>query len=269
MSEHRGDAALVDVGPLYDTHAHLCSESFRQDLPEVLARARAAGVRAVVAVGETRRDAARNLELAAAHPMVRPALGLYPTVLDEREGDAIEELLRQNRASVVAVGEIGLDHWKVKEPQDLELQEHLFRRFVRLAIELDLPVNVHSRSAGRRTLEVLLEEGATRVQMHAFDGRAAKALPGVEAGYFFSVPASVVRSKQKQKLVARLPLDQLLLETDSPVLGPEPRERNEPAAVRHALQAIAEIQGVDERVVARVTAENTGRLYGEALTRER
>ena len=99
--------------------------------------------------------------------------------------------------------------------------------------------------------------------MHAFDGRPAKALPGVEVGFFFSVPPSVVRSRQKQKLVGRLPLSCLLLETDSPVLGPTAEERNEPANVRVSLRAIAEIKGLSEQEVAVATTENACRLFGD------
>jgi TatD DNase family protein len=107
-----------------------------------------------------------------------------------------------------------------------------------------------------------LERGAERVLLHAFDGRAAKAMPAVEAGYFFSVPPSVVRSPQKQKLVRQLPLSCLLLETDSPVLGADPTERNEPCRVLVSLRAIAEIKGLAVQEVADATARNALRLFG-------
>ncbi len=135
----------------------------------------------------------------------------------------------------------------------------MFLRFVALAAELDLPLNVHSRSAGRATIELLLAHGARRVLMHAFDGRAQSALPGVEAGFFFSVPPSVVRSPQKQKLVRRLPLEHLLVETDSPVLGPVPGERNEPANVQISLRAIAEAKDLPLARVQEQVGENARR----------
>ena len=132
---------------------------------------------------------------------------------------------------------------------------------MKLSKELDLPLNVHSRSAGRHAIALLLENNATRVQMHAFDGKAAAALPAVEAGYFFSIPPSVIRSRQKQKLVRQLPLDCLLVETDSPVLGPAPRTRNEPANLPVSIQAIAQIKAIPEQAVMEAVAENTRRLY--------
>jgi TatD DNase family protein len=100
------------------------------------------------------------------------------------------------------------------------------------------------------------------VLLHAFDGRAATALPAVEAGFFFSVPPSIVRSPQKQKLVRRLPIENLLVETDSPVLGPEPGTRNEPANVTISVSAIAAIKELHEEAVIDAVEENQRRLFG-------
>ena len=248
-----------------DCHAHLADPVFDADRGEVLARARAAGVTGVVTVGETLDDARRILELAARHAELLPAAGLYPTFLDPEQADRIEALIREQRGRLVAIGEVGLDYWKVKKEPDREIQREIFARFVRLSLELDLPLNIHSRSAGHHAISLLLELGARRVQLHAFDGRPSRALPAVEAGYFFSIPPSVVRSQQKQKLVRRLPLSCLLLETDSPVLGPVPNERNEPANLRLALEAIAELKDLAVDEVAELVRANTRRLLGERV----
>ena len=162
----------------------------------------------------------------------------------------------------MAIGEVGLDFWVVKEEPHRELQKEILKGFISLARELDLPLNIHSRSAGRHAVALLLEYGASRVQMHAFDGKASAALPAVEAGFFFSIPPSVVRSRQKQKLVKNLPLSCLLVETDSPVLGPDPKQRNEPANVTISIKAIAELKGLVEEKVKDAVRENTVRLYG-------
>jgi TatD DNase family protein len=251
---------------IIDTHAHLCDAAFDRDLSEVLARAREAGVGGVVCVGESLADARRNLALAQQHPGLMPAAGLYPGRLDGREADELIVLIRRERPRLAAVGEVGLDYWIVKTSEHdqgvrRELQRELFLRFVDLAVALDLPLNVHSRSAGREVISALLGRGARRVQMHAFDGKASTALPAVEAGYFFSVPPSVVRSRQKQKLVRHLPLACLLLESDSPVLGPDAGVRNEPANTVLALRAVAQIKEIPERQVAEAVGENTDRLY--------
>jgi TatD DNase family protein len=248
--------------PLTDAHAHLGDPVFDADRDAVIERARAAGVGAIVAVGETLADARRNLELAERHPMLRPCAGLYPTHLDAAQADEVIALIRAERARLVAIGEVGLDRWVVKDEAERELQREIFGRFVELSKETGLPLNVHSRSAGHHAISFLLERGAEKVLLHAFDGKASHALAGAEAGYFFSVPPSIVRSEQKRKLVARLPLDRLLLETDSPVLGPTREERNEPRNVRVSLAAISEIKGVGEQEVAEATAENARRLFG-------
>lgn len=247
---------------LVDTHVHLCDPVFEPDRAEVLARARQRGVGAVLAVGETLEDARLNLKLGQRHPEVLPAAGLYPANADASKAEEMCGLIRRERAGLAAIGEVGLDFRIAESASEQELQREVFRMFIRLSLELDLPLNVHSRSAGKYAAAMLLEEGAKRVQMHAFDGKAGSAAPAVEAGYFFSVPPSVTRSRQKQKLVKQLPLSCLLLETDAPVLGPSPEERNEPANLTVSLQAVAEIKDVPQEQVREAVVENTARLYG-------
>ena len=254
---------------LVDCHAHIGDPVFDADRVQVLERAREAGVEAIVAVGETLEDARRNLRLAAEHRELHPTAGLYPTYLDLEHAERVEALIREERERFVAIGEVGLDYWKIKEAPEREVQREIFTRFVRLAREVDLPLNIHSRSAGRHVVELLLREDASRVQLHAFDGKPASAMPAVEAGHYFSVPASIVRSRQKQKLVGLLPLSCLLLETDSPVLSPQPGTRNEPANLRLALEAIAEIKGIAVEEVAEAATRNTLRLYGERILSDR
>ncbi len=250
---------------LFDAHAHLASAEFTADLPEVLARAEAAGVRGILAVGETLEEAERTLTLAARHPLVKPAAGLYPTILDREAAEAVLAFIRTHADRLVALGEVGLDHWVVKDEAGWKVQEEILGKFVALSNELELPLNVHSRSAGRHSIAFLKERGARRVLLHAFDGKAGAAVEGVRAGYFFSIPPSVVRSPQKQKLVRHLPLDCLLLETDSPVLGPNPAVRNEPMNVTVACRAVAELKGLPAEEIARVTTANARRLFPRAF----
>jgi TatD DNase family protein len=256
---------LVIMPLLVDTHAHICDPIFDPDRVEVLEKAKKAGISAIVAVGEVLADAERNLELATEYPIIRPAAGLYPTCLDLDQASKMHEFIRTNKDRLAAVGEVGLDYWLVKEDSDRERQREIFCGFIDLGKELNLPLNVHSRSAGKHTVKVLLERNATKVQMHAFDGKVSAALPAVDAGFFFSIPPSVVRSEQKRKLVQHLPLFCLLVETDSPVLGPLTGERNEPANVSIAVKAIGELKGLRDEAVLEAIAENTLRLYGDRL----
>ncbi len=246
---------------LTDTHTHICDATFDADREAVLARAAAAGIGAVVAVSEDLADARKNLALAGAYPILKPAAGLYPTHLDRAAAAAMMDFIRTHRNTLAAVGEVGLDFWVVKNREERAVQEAIFAGFVDLALELDLPLNVHSRSAGRHAVELLLSRGARRVQMHAFDGKITAARPALEAGYYFSIPPSVVRSRQKQKLLRHLPLSSLLVETDSPVLGPDPGIRNEPANLMVAIDAIAEIKALTPAAVRAAVAANTQALY--------
>lgn len=250
---------------MIDCHAHLADEDFVADLDAVLDRARVAGVREVVVVAEGLEDIDNVLELARSTDMLRACIGLHPERADEVAADRICELIRAHASELVGIGEVGLDYWLAKEQPERELQRHVLKRFVAVSKALDLPLNVHSRSAGHYTIDLLKSEGATKVLMHAFDGKASYALAGVEAGYYFSIPPSIVRSPQKQKLVKRLPLNALLLETDSPVLGPEKGERNEPANALRSAQMIAEIKEVALEEVIESTNANAAKLFGLSL----
>ncbi len=254
---------MLRMPKIVDTHTHICDSSFDMDRGQVLDKAADAGVGAVISVGENIADARRNIELADRHPMIRPAAGLYPTILDLAKAEEMQSFIRKERLKLVAIGEVGLDFRVVKEEPQRRLQKEILKGFINLSKKLDLPLNIHSRSAGRHAVALLLEYGASRVQMHAFDGKASAALAAVEAGFFFSIPPSVVRSRQKQKLVKHLPLSCLLVDTDSPVLGPDPKQRNEPANVIIAIQAIAELKNVSEEKVVKAITENTKRLYGD------
>ena len=251
--------------PLVDAHAHLYAPAFMDDLDDVLERALERGVQAVLCVSETLAEAERVIELADRRPLIKPCAGLYPTILDRDAAKDMLAFIRRHRHQLVAIGEVGLDYWKVQDGADRELQREILAQHVDLSRELDLPLNVHSRSAGRHAIAWLQELGARGVLLHAFDGKAATARSGVEAGYYFSIPPSIVRSPQKQKLVRHLPLERLLLESDSPVLGPDKGARNEPCNVWVSCQEIAAIKGVSVEEVAQTTTANARRLFPRAF----
>jgi TatD DNase family protein len=251
--------------PLFDAHAHMYASVFAADLGKVLERAAANGVQAVLTVSETLAEAERILALSERYPLLKPCAGLYPTILDREAAADMLAFIRQHQDCLAAIGEVGLDYWKVQEAADREIQRDILAQHIAVSNELGLPLNVHSRSAGRHAIAWLCDHGARRVLLHAFDGKASAAQAGVEAGYFFSIPPSIVRSPQKQKLVRHLPLDRLLLESDSPVLGPVKGERNEPCNVRLACEQIATIKGLAVEAVAHATTDNARRLFPRAF----
>lgn len=247
---------------IIDTHTHLYDKAFTIDRANLLIESRAMGIIGIVSVSESLADAEVNQKLTRIHPEILPAAGLYPAIIDRKEAEAVERFIIDHQEKLVGIGEVGLDFWVVKEDEEKAIQQDIFSMFIDLSIETELPLNVHSRSAGHHAIELLLRRNAKNVQMHAFDGKASYALQAVEAGYFFSIPPSLVRSRQKQKLVKKLPLSSILLETDSPVLGPQPEERNTPLNIAVAAEAIAEIKSTPVEKVYETVLENTFRLYG-------
>ncbi|MHA2374284.1 MAG: TatD family hydrolase, partial [Candidatus Thorarchaeota archaeon] len=170
--------------------------------------------------------------------------------------------IRENKDRIVAVGEIGLDHYRVRDHSERELQTYAFRELALFAIANKLPVQIHSRSAGKAALEVLYGLDIGLVQMHAFDGKSSYARTAShEYGYYFSIPTSVVRSPQKKKLVKAVDIERLLVETDSPVLGPIKGVRNEPSNILIAVKEIAKILAMEEEEIRNILLENTLRLY--------
>lgn len=256
---------------MIDCHTHLSSADFAADREAVLARAQAAGVERIAVVGQDLAENRAVLELARGDARLLCFLGLHPDRFADRgdplpaeEVEGIAALIRAEASALTGIGEVGLDYWVCQEEPRREAQREAFRRMIAVARECGLPLNVHSRSAGHYTIDLLLAEGAGRVLMHAFDGKVGHALRGAEAGFIFSIPPSIVRSAQKQKLVRALPLDALALETDSPVLGPTREERNEPANLAVSVRAIAEIKGVAEEEVRARTTATARRLFGLA-----
>uniref|UniRef100_A0A8C6TDP5 TatD DNase domain containing 3 n=1 Tax=Neogobius melanostomus TaxID=47308 RepID=A0A8C6TDP5_9GOBI len=203
-----------------------------------------------LAVAEHCGEFEKIIELSKRFPgFIFPCLGVHPVqeVSPEQQRGATPEdldaalpIIEKYKDHLVAIGEVGLDFTPrfVSGDADKDNQRRVLIRQVELAKQLDLPINVHSRSAGRPTIHLLKE-----ALLHAFDGKPSVALEGVKAGYFFSIPPSIVRSEQKQKLVKQLPLENICLETDSPALGPEKQVRNEPKNIRVSAEYVAKVKG--------------------------
>ena len=255
---------------MIDCHAHLAYRSFDEDRTEVIERACNAGIEKIVVVGEDYAEDLKVLEVCQQHPQVLlPCIGLHPDRFSEERPlptgeqiEAIRALARDHRARIVGIGEVGLDYWTVKSTQRRASQRACLESMIALAKELDLPLNVHSRSAGHYVLDLLASSEAERVLLHAYDGKAGHARDASRLhDWVFSIPPSVVRSKQKQKLARLLPLESLALESDSPALGPERGVRNEPINLAVTVKCIADLKNVTEETVRQATTENARRLF--------
>jgi TatD DNase family protein len=245
---------------LFDSHCHLGSPAYADDLEDVLQRAREAGVTQIVCIGSGYGlgGNARAVELAHAHDGMWATVGVHPHEAEEAPPDLLDQLTELAAdPKVVALGEMGLDFFRNYSPHDL--QRRIFRDQLRLARRLDLPVVIHARAAEEETLQILDEERAfdVPVLIHCFTHEWGFAKQVLERGGFLSVPG-VITYKTAGPLrdaVTRVPGEVLLLETDGPFLSPVPHrgQRNEPAHLAHTAAEVARVRGLAERDVARAS----------------
>jgi len=252
---------------LTDSHAHIYGNEFSADFDAMLARATAAGVRTIIAVGADLESSRMAVALATGHENIYAAVGIHPhDAQGVTEADyAAIEALATGCGKVVAIGEIGLDFYRDRSPR-LD-QEQVFRRFIHLAAKLSLPIIVHDRYAHERIMAILREEDASRVGgvLHCFSGDAAMAAECVALGFYISIPGTVTYpgNHALHEVVRQTKIEDMLLETDCPYLTPVPHrgKRNEPAYVRLAAEKVATLKGLTLADVARITTRNTARLF--------
>ena len=242
-----------------DVHTHLTHEKFTGDLPDVIERARAQGLGAMVVNGLEPVSNRRILDMAAAEPLILPALGIYPIdgihnlpgVRDlpfsvgsfdvDAEIGFIRDCAAGNR--IAAVGECGLDGYWVGE-DTFPAQEANFERLMEIAMDHDLPLIIHTRKREQRAMEMLAAHGVKRVNFHCYGGKVRHALRVAEEhGWYFSIPANARSNQAFTKLLRELPADLILTETDAPFLAPEKGQRNEPANVTGTVAYLAELRG--------------------------
>lgn len=257
---------------MIDSHCHIAGEAFTADLDAVVERAHAADVTSalcILSAGDVE-EAARAQRVRAVWPAVRFAVGVHPHQAAAFAGraPAAADLVRAEvqREAACAIGEIGLDYHYDFAPRDV--QQDVFRAQVGLALELGLPIIIHTREATDDTFDILAEEGGGRVRgvFHCFTGDAAMARQALDAGFCVSFAGIVTFPKAESiREAARLvPSDRLLAETDSPYLAPVPfrGKRNEPSYVSRVVEALAETRGEGRAYVAESTARTFANLFG-------
>jgi TatD DNase family protein len=256
---------------LIDTHCHLFSSEYA-DLPGVLQRARGRGVVAAVAPGVSPASNLRLLTLARAHPgAIWPCFGFHPEhlFLTEEDFQMVCAQVREHRAALVGLGEVGLPHYFLADAQDAKATAETGRRRLRdllgLAVDLDLPVSLHApHEAAAEAFVLLREAGVARAVFHWHKAPEETTRRILEAGYFVSVTPEVCYRQRDRRLVKEVPLEQLLLESD----GPWPYEgeftgmSTEPWMVGLVANAVARIKGISLGEVAEQTTQNAARLFG-------
>ncbi len=259
---------------LVDTHCHLDFKRFDEDRPAVVARALEHGVRRIIVPAIDLDNCPTVLALAKAYPAVRAAIGVHPNSCVAWEGEWMDRVRRLAKdVGVVAIGEIGLDYYWDHAPR--EIQRIAFAAQLALAAELNLPVIVHNRDASEDVVRVLGESALNgRVGpgvLHSFSAPWKAAEAALEMGFYlgFTGPVTYKKAEDLRAVVARTPIDRILVETDAPFLAPHPYRgrRNEPAFVTFVANQIAEVLRLEQDEVHAITTENAERLFGQRLSK--
>jgi TatD DNase family protein len=253
---------------LIDSHAHIQGKEYAGEAADVIARASAAGVEKIIAVGGAG-DMSSNTEavaLADSFPNIYATVGMHPHDAKDVGADELRALRAlTSQPKVIAVGETGLDYYYNHSPH--EVQCRVFTQFIRMARETGLPIVVHERDAAEEAAELLRNEGGRELHgvIHCFTGNYEAACAYLDLGFYLSFTGIITfkNAEPLRDVVRKVPLERMLVETDSPFLTPVPHrgKRNEPAYVRLVAETVANVKGISLEDVARITTENVQNLF--------
>ena len=253
---------------IFDTHAHYDDEAFDADRDELLASMPEKGIGTIVNVCASIAGLHRTVELMEKYPFIYGAIGIHPDDAGEMTPETLEEIRRLSRLEKsVAIGEIGLDYYWHKLPEEHEIQKKWFRAQLQLAREEKLPFMVHSRDAAEDTLNIVREyvqEGMYGGIIHCFSYSKEIAREYLQMGLYLGIGGVVTfkNAKKLKEVVTYAPLSQLVLETDCPYMAPEPYrgKRNSSLNLPYVVEQIAELKNITPEEVISVTTENACRL---------
>ncbi len=259
---------------IFETHAHYEDEQFDTDREELLGSMKQHGISAIVNVGSSLDTVKKSICLAEKYDFIYAATGIHPSDTDDLDEAGFEWLRKQStHEKTVAIGEIGLDYYWHKEEEIRKRQREWFYRQLELAKERNLPVIIHSRDAAEDTLQIMKEAYQMQIPgvIHCFSYSAQIAEEYVRMGYYIGVGGVVTfkNAKKLKEVVARIPLEYLLLETDCPYMAPEPYrgKRNSSLYLPYVAEEIAKIKGITKQEVIDVTERNARRMYRMDETR--
>ena len=253
---------------IFESHAHYDDSKFDDDREELLSSMQENGIEKIINIGCSIESCKSTLELTKQYPFVYGAMGIHPSDIGDLNEDTFLWLKEQvKKEKVVAVGEIGLDYYWDKEEEVQKNQRIWFRRQLELAKESNLPVIIHSRDAAADTMEIMKEAHVQGIKgvIHCFSYSKEQAQEYVKMGYYIGVGGVVTfKNGKKMKEVAQaVPIDRILLETDSPYLAPEPNrgKRNSSLNIPYIAAQIAQIKGMEYEEVVNITNQNARRLF--------
>ncbi|CEP47171.1 TatD family hydrolase [Paraclostridium sordellii] len=252
---------------LFDSHAHLNDERFDEDREELINLLKAKGVDLVLNPGACIETSKSSVELANKYDFIYAAVGVHPHDVGEMTEDDIETLrkLALENEKVKAIGEIGLDYYYDNSPR--EIQKKWFKRQIELANELKLPIIIHDRDAHGDTFEIIKNTKSPEIGcvLHCYSGNVELAKEYVKMGCYISIPGTVTfkNNKKTREVAKEIPLEYLLIETDSPYMAPEPHrgKRNDPSLVQFVADKIAQEKGISYEQVCEATKENAKRFF--------
>ncbi len=252
---------------MIDVHAHMNDPKFDEDRESALKQIKEAGVKRLINSGCCLASCKDTLQMAAEHDYIYAAIGIHPQEANELEegGEAAWEELKQmlQQPKVVALGEIGLDYYYENSPR--EVQKKWFHAQLTLAEELDLPVVIHTRDAMKDTLDILREHPNNRGIFHCYSGSVESLREILKLGWSISLGGVVTfkNARVAKEVAAEVPLDRLMLETDSPFLAPEPNrgKRNCALNLPYVAAEIARLKGITPEEVERITDENALKMF--------
>lgn len=253
-----------------DSHAHLDDKKYEDDRDLLIEQLYDAGIKYCINVGESVATSLASIDLAAKYDMIFATVGIHPHHADNVTEDDLIEIERISSAhKVVAVGEIGLDYYY--DTSSRENQKKIFQKQLDVAVKVDLPVVIHNRDSEDDCLDILQQyrDKGIRGCIHCFSGTLDFAKACMEMGFYISFAGQITfpKAEDLREVVKNIPLDKMLIETDSPYLAPQPKrgKRNEPPYVSFTAHKISELKGVDIETVAKITAENTAKLFSLSI----
>lgn len=250
---------------LFDSHAHLNDEKFDDDRSEVIARALESGVTGIIDVGACMSSSARAVALAEQYGAIYAAVGIHPHDAKEAKESDYEQLaVWSKQEKVVAIGEMGLDYYYDLSPRDV--QRTVFIRQIDVARQMDMPIIIHDRDAHADILDILQKEAkGLRGVLHCFSGSLEMAREIIKLGFYISIagPVTFKNAAKLPQIIAHVPLERVLLETDCPYLTPHPHrgKRNEPAYVRLVAEKVAALRGISLENLAEITTNNVKEIF--------
>lgn len=251
---------------LFDSHAHIDDSRFDSDRLETIERARENGVTAIINIGADMASSARSVALAQAYEGIYAAVGIHPhdaKAAVNADYDRMAEWVDKEK-KVVAIGEIGLDYYYDLSPR--EVQQEVFIRHIDLARQLRKPIIIHDRDAHGDVMNIVKKEAKGIIGVfHCYSGSLEMAKEVLKLGFYvsFAGPVTFAKSTKLKEIAAAVPLERLLVETDSPYLTPHPHRgrRNEPAHVRLVAEEVARLRGLSLEAVAEATTQNVKQLF--------